>query len=109
MAEAGCYGPDCTFLGSADDSQAAPGPYILANSSRVNQNFIDEASNTNILVYDDIQWMSNDIKASRASLYKGLMGGTADWATDLQEYNDPPLAVSDCQRRHPGDRPSRLH
>ncbi|KAL6887059.1 glycoside hydrolase family 18 protein [Trichoderma evansii] len=112
MAEAGCYGPDCTFLGSADDSQAAPGPCtqtagyisnaeiqeILANSSRVNQNFIDAASNTNILVYNDIQWvgwMSNGIKASRASLYQGLaMGGTTDWATDLQEYNDPPYVVS---------------
>ncbi|KAL5087858.1 hypothetical protein Trisim1_007509 [Trichoderma cf. simile WF8] len=112
MAEAGCYGPDCTFLGSADDSQAAPGictqtagyisnaeiQEILANSSRVNQNFIDPTSNTNILVYDDIQWvgwMSNGIKASRASLYKGLaMGGTTDWATDLQEYNDPPYTVS---------------
>ncbi|EHK19253.1 glycoside hydrolase family 18 protein [Trichoderma virens Gv29-8] len=112
MADAGCYGPDCTFLGSADDSQAAPGPCtqtagyisnaeiqeILANSSRVNQNFIDAASNTNILVYDDIQWvgwMSNGIKASRAALYKGLaMGGTTDWATDLQEYNEPPYVVS---------------
>lgn len=112
MAEAGCYGPDCTFLGSADDSQAALGPCtqtagyasnaeiqeILANSSRVNQNFIDAASNANILVYDDTQWvgwMSNGIKTSRASLYKGLaMGGTTDWATDLQEYNDPPYVVS---------------
>jgi hypothetical protein len=112
MTEAGCYGPDCTFLGSADDSQAAPGPCtqtagyianaeileILANSSRVNQNYIDPTSNTNVLVYDDTQWvgwMSNGIKASRASLYKGLaMGGTTDWATDLQEYNDPPPVVS---------------
>ncbi|EAW24042.1 uncharacterized protein NFIA_036140 [Aspergillus fischeri NRRL 181] len=35
--------------------------------------------------------MSPATKASRKSLYKGLnMGGTADWATDLQQYNDPP-------------------
>ncbi|RFU79626.1 glycoside hydrolase, superfamily [Trichoderma arundinaceum] len=71
---------------------------ILANSSRLNQNFIDLASSTNILIYDDTQWvgwMSNGIKASRAALYKGLaMGGTADWATDLQEFNNPPFIVS---------------
>lgn len=111
MAEVGCYGPQCTYLGSADDSQANPGPCtqtpgfisnaeiqaILANSSRVNQNFIDSASNTNILVYDDTQWvgwMSDGIKASRTSLYKNLaMGGTTDWATDLKEYNPPPFTA----------------
>ncbi|PWY76008.1 glycoside hydrolase family 18 protein [Aspergillus sclerotioniger CBS 115572] len=109
MSEAGCYGPQCTFLGSADDSQAAPGPCtqtagyianaeieaILANSSRVTQSYIDPTSNTNILVYDETQWvgwMSDGVKASRKSLYKGLaMGGTTDWATDLQKYNDPPF------------------
>ncbi|KAL7939413.1 glycoside hydrolase family 18 protein [Trichoderma chlorosporum] len=104
MTEAGCYGPECTFLGSADDPQATPGrctqpsgyisnaeiQEILANSSRVNQNFIDAASNTNILVYDDTQWvgwMSNGIKASRTSLYKSLAmdpiegNRTGNWTT----------------------------
>ncbi|RAH64784.1 glycoside hydrolase family 18 protein [Aspergillus aculeatinus CBS 121060] len=108
MAEAGCYGPECTFLGSADDSQAEPGPFtqspgyianaeieaILADPSRVNESYIDTASNSNILVYDNTQWvgwMSDGIKASRRSLYKGLaMGGTTDWATDLQKNNSPP-------------------
>lgn len=112
MAEEGCYGPQCQFLGDPSDSQATPGrctqtsgyisnaeiEEILANSSRVNQNYIDTSSNTNILVYDDTQWvgwMSNGIKASRAALYKGLaMGGTTDWASDLQEFNDPPFGVS---------------
>ncbi|EKV10555.1 glycoside hydrolase family 18 protein [Penicillium digitatum] len=112
MAEAGCYGPLCKFLGSADDSQADPGPCtqtpgyianaeieaILANSSRVTENYIDPTSNTNILVYDDTQWvgwMSDGLKASRRSLYMGLaMGGTTDWATDLQKYNPPPLTAN---------------
>ncbi len=107
MAEAGCFGPQCTFLGSAGDSHAEPGPCtqtagyianaeiqaIIANSSRINQNFLDPDSNTNILVYDNTQWvgwMSDDTKALRTSLYKDLaMGGTSDWATDLQEYNSP--------------------
>lgn len=109
MAEAGCYGPDCTYLGSADDSQATPGKCtqsagyianaeilaILANSSRVNENYIDIDSNTNILVYDDTQWvgwMSEGIKNSRKSVYQGLsMGGWTDWATDLQKFNDAPF------------------
>ncbi|KAJ5726918.1 Glycoside hydrolase superfamily [Penicillium malachiteum] len=109
MAEAGCYGPNCLYLGSADDSQATPGVCtqtagyianaeileILANSSRVNENYIDIDSNTNILVYDDTQWvgwMSDGIKTSRKSVYQGLsMGGWTDWATDLQEYNDAPF------------------
>ncbi|GKZ37253.1 hypothetical protein AbraIFM66950_008710 [Aspergillus brasiliensis] len=109
MAEAGCYGPECQFLGSADDSQAAPGPCtqtagyianaeieaILANSSRVTKSYIDATSDTNILVYDDTQWvgwMSDGIKATRKALYKQLaMGGTTDWATDLQKYNPPPF------------------
>ncbi|RAK99289.1 glycoside hydrolase family 18 protein [Aspergillus ibericus CBS 121593] len=109
MAEAGCYGPQCQFLGSADDSQAAPGPCtqtagyianaeieaILANSSRVTESYIDVASDTNILVYDDTQWvgwMSDGVKATRRALYKDLaMGGTTDWATDLQKYNPPPF------------------
>lgn len=112
MAEAGCYGPDCTYLGSADDLQAAVGPCmqttgyianteiqaILTNSSRINQNFIDPDSNTNILIYDDTQWvgwMSDGVKSSRTALYKGLsMGGTTDWATDLQQYNDAPFVSS---------------
>ncbi|KGO76570.1 Peptidoglycan-binding Lysin subgroup [Penicillium italicum] len=67
---------------------------ILANSSRVTASYIDLASDTNILVYDDTQWvgwMSDGIKASRRTLYEGLaMGGTTDWATDLQKYNAPP-------------------
>lgn len=109
MAEAGCYGPQCQFLGSADDSQAAPGPCtqtagyianaeieaILANSSRVTKSYIDATSDTNILVYDDTQWvgwMSDGVKSTRKSLYKRLaMGGTTDWATDLQKYNPPPF------------------
>jgi hypothetical protein len=63
-------------------------------SGRVNANFIDADSHTNILVYDDTQWvgwMDDDVKASRRNLYKSFsFGGTADWATDLRTYNPPP-------------------
>ena len=112
MAQAGCYGPQCTFLGTAGNSQATPGVCtgtagyignaeilgILADSSRVNQNFVDPDSNTNILVYDNTQWvgwMSDSVKAERKALYQGLsMGGTSDWATDLQVYNPPPYTAN---------------
>jgi hypothetical protein len=63
----------------------------------VNQNYLDPSSHTNILVYDDTQWvgwMDDDVKASRIQTYNKLnMGGVADWATDLQKYHDPPNHV----------------
>lgn len=108
MAEAGCYGPDCTYLGLASDFKATPGlctqtagylanaeiSTIIANSSRVTQNFLDSASNTNILVYDETQWvgwMDDSVKETRADTYHGLaMGGIADWATDLATFNNAP-------------------
>ncbi|GAB1203521.1 hypothetical protein APSETT445_002156 [Aspergillus pseudonomiae] len=117
MADPTCHGPECFYTGGPYDSQATPGKctttggYIsnaeineilegsttnglLKRDGRVNQHYVDPASDSDILIYDNNQWvayMSAETKASRKSLYKGLnMGGTTDWATDLQEYNDPP-------------------
>ncbi|GFF80120.1 killer toxin subunits alpha/beta [Aspergillus lentulus] len=117
MADPSCHGPECFYTGGPYDSQATPGKctatggYIsdaeineilegsttnglLKRDGRVNQHYVDQTSNSDILVYDNTQWvayMSPATKASRKSLYKGLnMGGTTDWATDLQQYNDPP-------------------
>jgi hypothetical protein len=111
MSQAGCSGPQCTFTGTAVDSKATPGRCtgtggylsnaeileIIADrrrSGRVNANYIDPDSHTNILVYDDTQWvgwMDDDVKASRIETYKSFtFGGTADWATDLRTYNPPP-------------------
>lgn len=65
-----------------------------ALSSRVNQYYYDEVSDSQIMVFDDNQWvsfMTDDILASRTSLYKGLsLGGTTNWASDLQTFNDAP-------------------
>lgn len=65
-----------------------PEIYALAGGSNVNYNFIDAASQTNILVYGNTQWigyMSPDVKASRVSLYQSLnMGGISDWAIDME-------------------------
>lgn len=112
MSQAGCYGPSCTFLGGANQSYATPGPCtqtpgilanaeikaIIANSSRVQQNFLDTASNTNILVYDQTQWvgwMDDNTKAQRNAIYQYLlMGGSVDWSLDEQQYNPPPAGAS---------------
>lgn len=108
MAEAGCITPDCQFTGTRLQSNAEPGPCtntagcisnaeiedILKNSSRVNNHFVDSLSNSNILVYDDMQWvayMDSNIREFRTNAYKRFgMGGTTLWATDLEEFTDPP-------------------
>jgi len=108
MAEVGCSTEQCTYTGSQTASDATPGictgqagyianaeiQEIINDPSRVISNYVDEVSNSNILVYDDIQWvgyMDDDIKTSRKALYQSLgFGGTTDWATDLAQYNDPP-------------------
>lgn len=111
MAATGCYTENCLYTGSAGQSNAQMGPctgvagYIsdaeikdILKSGRVNQNYVDGRSNSNILIYNDrqwISWMSPDAKASRKRLYQSLaMGGTSDWASDLEDYSQPPASNS---------------
>jgi hypothetical protein len=106
MTTPGCYTEMCTFTGPA--SGAAPGPctgvagYIsdaeikqIASSNRVNYNFLDSSSQSNILVYDNVQWVSwmdPTNKASRIAFYQALaMGGVSDWAVDLEDYQPDPI------------------
>ncbi|KAJ5146492.1 uncharacterized protein N7515_001056 [Penicillium bovifimosum] len=110
MAEEGCYGPNCAFVGDRLNSQAKPGRctdtagYIsdaeikeILNSPKraVTESFVDPSSNSDILIYDGteyVSYMGSAIKATRATLYSSWgLGGLTDWATDLQDYNDPPL------------------
>ncbi|KAF7556019.1 hypothetical protein G7Z17_g1692 [Cylindrodendrum hubeiense] len=113
MAEAGCYGPDCLYTGSRSDSEAKKGPCtntagyisnaeisdILKDDNRVTKHFFDKASHSDILVYDNTQWvgyMSTSTKKSRQSTYaKWGLGGTTDWASDLATYNDVPAPSKD--------------
>ncbi len=108
MANAGCYNQQCFFLGTNKQSFALAGPCtstagyisnaeikaILNDASRVNQNYLDQQSHSNILVYDNVQWvgwMSPEVKSTRILLYKQLsMGGVTNWAADLEDYHDPP-------------------
>lgn len=108
MAEAGCDGPGCKFTGERLSSNARKGrctgtagyiadaeiEEILADESRVNRHFVDPGSHSDILVYDDTEWvgfMSPATKAERTGLYANWgLGGTSDWATDLQSFHAVP-------------------
>jgi chitinase len=99
MTEAGCYGPMCTYVGPS--SGAYPGictntagylgnaeiAYMNATMSS-SSSYLDDDSYSNILVFDETQWVSymdDDNKAVRAALYEAYnFAGTTDWAIDLQ-------------------------
>jgi GH18 family chitinase len=111
MAQAGCTGPMCRFTGSASVSNAAKGActdtggYIASAEIRdiINQGgnintFYDEPSDSDILVYQDtewVAWMNDETKANRVAWYRSLnLGGVSDWAVDLDAGGDPVRHVS---------------
>lgn len=111
MADGDCYTAQCYFTGTRMVSDATLGPCtgepgILANaeildiiddSSRVNHNFVDDETHSNVLVYDGnqyVSWMSEDLKAQRRTFYQALgIGGSINWATDLEQRRDPPVGA----------------
>ncbi|KFY02144.1 hypothetical protein V490_00596 [Pseudogymnoascus sp. VKM F-3557] len=110
MSSPGCYGEMCTFTGlisGAAKGECTNEPGYISNAEisriesegRVNTKYVDSRSQSNILVYDDTEWvgyMDDATKASRTTLYKSLvMGGTTDWATDLQEFKAVPAIAKD--------------
>ncbi|KAL5337697.1 hypothetical protein BJX70DRAFT_409027 [Aspergillus crustosus] len=108
MADPACHGPDCLYTGDQLNSNALKGKCtstagyladaeieeILADPKRVNQHFVDPTSHSDILVYDNTEWvgyMGSDTKNTRSKMYRSWgLGGTTDWATDLQTYNKVP-------------------
>ncbi|KXH62440.1 glycosylhydrolase family 18-6 [Colletotrichum nymphaeae SA-01] len=116
MADPSCWGPDCLYTGDRLNSEAAKGVctgtagYIAdaeiaeimsdrRRAGRVVTSFLDASSNSDVLVYDDgeyVAYMSASTKKTRAALYTAWgMGGTTDWATDLQKYHDAPAPAKD--------------
>ncbi|KAI0903547.1 class V chitinase Chi100 [Ustulina deusta] len=100
MTEAGCWTELCTYVGP--DSGAEPGictgtaGYLadyeinLISSENPSSDLQwDSASYSNIMVWNDTQWvayMNSTNKAVRTELYEGLTFlGTADWAIDLAD------------------------
>lgn len=104
MAEAGCTGPMCTFVGDRRNSPAKEGPctgeggyianaeidMIMETNSNV-ETWYDDATMTDYLVYDEVQWvgyMNEETKLARTLLYRALnFGGVVDWAIDLGSFS----------------------
>ncbi|GKZ65110.1 hypothetical protein AnigIFM50267_007274 [Aspergillus niger] len=92
MADPNCWGPDCLYTGDRLSSDAKKGECI--NTAGVVKSYVDTTSNSDILIYDNDEWvsyMSADTKRTRTTLYSvwGL-GEPSDWASDLQTYHDVP-------------------
>ncbi|KAL7944577.1 glycoside hydrolase family 18 protein [Trichoderma barbatum] len=98
MTSAGCWTSQCTYTGP--DSGALPGPctntsgYIsnyeinkITSKNPSAQTHFDQDSYSNIVVYNDTQWvayMNDSNKATRKLIYPALnFLGIADWAVDL--------------------------
>ncbi|KAI5301332.1 hypothetical protein KEM55_003850, partial [Ascosphaera atra] len=111
MADPNCHGPNCLYTGTAVASNAKPGRctkvagYIAdaeinemyddkQKSGRVKMHYFDSSSQSDIVIYDNNQWaayMSSETKSKREALYDSLkLGGSSDWATDLQKFNPAP-------------------
>ncbi|KND87760.1 Killer toxin subunits alpha/beta [Tolypocladium ophioglossoides CBS 100239] len=107
MSKAGCTGPHCGFTGPQSTatkgrctdahgyiSQAEIDEILIAGKAggkraSVVRQFTDE-SETQILVYNDTQWvayMDDNNKAARRAKWAGLnFAGTTDWAVDLATF-----------------------
>lgn len=103
MAKAGCTASDCAFTGPESGAKKGrctdTAGYIsnaeineILSSDKTAKKTYDQGSDSNFVVYDTDQWiayMDDDTKISRINYYKNLkMGGTSDWAVDLQQYGD---------------------
>ncbi|KAL2799896.1 glycoside hydrolase superfamily [Aspergillus keveii] len=102
MSEPGCTRPECTFVGP--ESTALPGPCtgivgLISNAEiedliieeNINESYYDPGSDSNILVYNDTQWiayMSKGTLRRRIQYYKDLkFYGYANWAVDLTHWS----------------------
>ncbi|KAL2814526.1 hypothetical protein BDW59DRAFT_167173 [Aspergillus cavernicola] len=103
MSEKGCAGPDCKYEGKRNESPAKKGDctdtggYIadaeifkIMELGEVDWKMTyDNDSDTNILVYDEVEWvgfMNSSVKGDRVDRYKKLnFAGVSDWAVDLQQ------------------------
>ncbi|ODA80986.1 hypothetical protein RJ55_03946 [Drechmeria coniospora] len=102
MSKAGCVDPMCTFEGDRYNSEAMPGVCTgtegyLSNaeinriqSVQSNVRTWHDHSNSDIMVYDDTEWvayMTTTTKNTRRKHWKNhQFAGTIDWAVDLQEF-----------------------
>lgn len=104
MAKAGCTGTMCEYLGDYSNSPAAKGEctgtagYLADAEIRQIRDtadwsgisyyeYYDEASDSDVLVYDNVEWvawMDVQTKQRRIDWYKGLVGHTnCLWAKNV--------------------------
>lgn len=102
MADQGCTGPMCRYLGERNQSPAMKGEctetrgYISdAETLKIKedgkfsvQEYYDEDSDSDVLIYNKVEWvgwMSPITKSRRVNSYRKLnFAGASDWAVDLQ-------------------------
>ncbi|KAK2595946.1 hypothetical protein QQS21_006476 [Conoideocrella luteorostrata] len=108
MANSSCTGSNCSFIGGSGtgNSTARKGRctdtagYLgnveireIADSPDA-KTWYDKDSDSNIMTYNGDNWvsyMSDAVRDSRTKLYKDYnMGGTANWAMDLNQFHDAP-------------------
>ena len=102
MADEGCTGEMCRFLGSGTSSPAKKGRCTKTSGYISNAEIFEigdaggavkswkDKTDTNYLVYDNTEWvayMDDKTKGNRINKYQNLnFGGSSDWAVDLQEF-----------------------
>ncbi|KAL4944609.1 hypothetical protein BDV06DRAFT_220125 [Aspergillus oleicola] len=102
MSEVGCTGPTCTYTGNgAAEGRCTKTSGYLANAE-INEilddnssasHEYDQDSDSDIMVYDDNQWvayMTDETRNRRINEYSGMnMGGSVEWSIDLQRFTVP--------------------
>ncbi|KAL5042360.1 hypothetical protein BDW71DRAFT_211300 [Aspergillus fruticulosus] len=111
MTDADCIRPECKFTGP--QTAAIPGmctrtPGIIAIAEiealmiegDINESFYDPASDSNILVYNDTQWvgfMSKSTMRRRVERYRDMkFAGFANWAVDLTHWSGDDVEVEEA-------------
>lgn len=106
MSTAGCWTSQCTYTGPGAAGECTQTAGFLADAeineiiatNPTAQKLIDAASNTTILVYNETQWvgyMDTATREWRDAIYQfALMGGTSEWAVDLEEVVPTPDTIN---------------
>lgn len=109
MTDGGCTGPECTYVGRESGAKkgvcTGEAGYLanaeiekIAEEGEDVQLLWDPESQSNILVYDGLEWvayMNESTKEVRKNLYRDIsFAGIADWAVDLQEFSANELSRS---------------
>jgi GH18 family chitinase len=105
MSTAGCWTSECTYTEAGAAGECTQTAGYLANAE-INeiiatdptaQKLVDAASNTTILIYNETQWvgyMDTATREWRNAIYQfALMGGTSEWAVDLEEFVPTPDTI----------------